>query len=173
MKAVGVIRLGFQFMVGLLCKKTNQQMLIKVFPMVGTFMRLSLVYNESWADIADFNKTSEDATPQPQQCRWADGQMKKCSQNFWFSLVSGWATLRTGKRQQAGIALSSFLLCEIQNCCCKWGCTVFKWGLSQVPDRAVLGSLGVASKPRHFHRASCKTSAPVTWISDRKMISSL
>lgn len=35
------------------------------------------------------------------------------------------ATPRTGKRQQAGIALSSFLLCEIQNCCCKWGCTQF------------------------------------------------
>lgn len=66
MKAVGVIRLDFQFMVGLLSKKANQQMLIKVFPMVGMFIMLSLVYNESWVDIAAFNKTSKNVTARTQ-----------------------------------------------------------------------------------------------------------
>lgn len=51
-------------------------MLNKVFPMVGMFIRLSLVYNESWAHIAAFNKTPENVTPwtqlsAAQVSRWA------------------------------------------------------------------------------------------------------
>lgn len=76
MKAVGVIRLDFQFMLGLLSKKANQQMLNKVFPVAGMFIRLSLVYNESWVLIAAFNKTPENVTPWTQLSaaqvgRWA------------------------------------------------------------------------------------------------------
>jgi len=62
MKAVGVIRLGFQFMVGFLSKKANQQMLIKFLPVVGMFITLSLVYNMSWVRIAAFNKISKNLT---------------------------------------------------------------------------------------------------------------
>lgn len=71
-------------------------MLIKVFPVVGTFITLSLVYNESRAHIAAFNKTSKDVTPQTQLSaaqvsRWAD---EECPQNFWFSLVSGYSHIK-------------------------------------------------------------------------------
>lgn len=123
MKAVGAIRLGFQFMVGLLCKKANQQVLRKVFPRVGMFMRLSLVCNESWAHIAAFNKTAEDETARTELSAAQVGRCGNALRIPDFPWSQARATSRGRQRQQAGIALSTFLLCAILNSCSKWGCT--------------------------------------------------
>lgn len=134
---MGVIRLDFQFMVGLLSKKANQQMLIKAFPMVGMFITLSLVYNESWVHNAAFNKTSKNVTPRTQLSaaqvsRWARWRNALRISDLWFSLVSGWRPIEgqaKGNKQE---------LYQAVFCWVKYWSSYSKWGYTQFSDETCL-----------------------------------
>lgn len=123
MKAVGVIRLGFQFMVGLsYVKRQISKCWLKFFFMVGMFVIHSLMYNMSWVHIADFNKTSKNVTTMIlSEMSGAlvnrRAYMKKCtcSQNMLICLLNlrlktNW---ETDTRQQAIMSLSSCLPYDI------------------------------------------------------------